>query len=77
MVILIFLVGSLLGMLVGGMVCVRYMRQEITGGITPKLRHIQLQLDNLEAALNLALVTRYTELSNRRSPDEPPRRAAA
>jgi hypothetical protein len=59
---LIFAVGTLLGVLVGGGLCVRYLRQEVASDIGPRLRRIQLQLDNLEAATNLALVTRYTEL---------------
>ena len=62
MVLLIFLVGALLGVLIGGAICVRYLRQEVAGEIGPKLRRMQLQLDNLETAINLALVTRHTEL---------------
>ncbi len=62
---LIFLVGALLGMLTGGMFCVRYLRREIAADIGPKLRRMQLQLDNLETAINLALVTRYAELNAR------------
>ncbi len=62
---LIFLVGALLGMLTGGMFCVRYLRREIAADIGPKLRRMQLQLDNLETAINLALVTRYAELGGR------------
>jgi hypothetical protein len=63
--ILIFLVGALLGVLVGGMFCVRYLRRELAADIGPRLRRMQLQLDNLEAAVNLAVVTRYAELSER------------
>jgi hypothetical protein len=65
MIPLIFLVGALLGVLIGGAICVRYLRQEVAGDIGPKLRRMQLQLDNLESAINLALVTRHTELGNR------------
>ncbi len=68
MLILIFLVGALLGVLVGGMFCVRYLRREITADIGPRLRRMQLQLDNLEAAVNLALLTRYAELGERLPP---------
>jgi hypothetical protein len=63
--VLIFLVGALLGVLVGGIFCVRYLRQEIAANIGPRMRRLQTQLDNLETAINLALVTRYTELSQR------------
>ena len=63
--LLIFLVGALLGILIGGMVCVRYLRHEITANIGPSMRRMQSQLDNLETAVNLALVTRYAEISTR------------
>lgn len=64
MLILIFLVGALLGVLLGGTLCVRYLRQEVSAGIVPRLRRMQLQLDNLEVSINLALVTRYAEFSS-------------
>ena len=63
--VLIFLVGALLGVLVGGMVCVRYLRHEVAANIGPSMRQMRSQLDNLETAVNLALVTRYAELSQR------------
>ena len=62
---MILLVAVLLGMLAGGAICVRYLRQEIAGDIGPRLRRLQLQLDNLEAEINLALATRLAELSRR------------
>lgn len=76
MIILIFLVGALLGVLLGGTLCVRYLRQEIAADIAPRLRRMQLQLDNLEVTINLALVTRYTELSSGRPAHDPPREVA-
>jgi hypothetical protein len=60
---LIFLVGSLLGVLMGGALCVRYLRREVAADIGPKLKHMQLQLDNIETELNLAIVTRHAELT--------------
>lgn len=63
--VLIFLVGALFGILVGGMVCVRYLQHEVTANIGPSMRRMRSQLDNLETAVNLALVTRYAELSQR------------
>ena len=48
---LIFLVGSLLGVLMGGALCVRYLRREVVADIGPKLKHMQLQLDNIETEL--------------------------
>jgi hypothetical protein len=69
---LIFLVGALLGVIMGGTLCVCYLRREIAADIGPKLKRVQLQLDNLETQLNLAIMTRYTELSSR-PPGNPPR----
>ena len=60
---LIFLVGALLGVLIGGALCVQYLRREIAADIGPKLKHVQLQLDNIETELNLAIATRHAELS--------------
>ena len=56
---LVFLVGALLGALMGGALCVRYLRQEVAANIGPKLKHIQLQLDNIQTELNLAITTRH------------------
>jgi hypothetical protein len=62
---LIFLVGALLGVLVGGTFCVRYLRREIAADIGPALRRMRSQLDNLETAMNLEIATRYAELGER------------
>ena len=69
----IFLVGALLGVVLGGALCVRYLRREIAADIGPRLKRVELQLDAIEAALNLAIMTRYAELTSRSSED-PPRR---
>jgi hypothetical protein len=58
---LIFVEGLQLGMLASGAVCMRYLRREISADIGPQLRRVQGQLDNLESALNLALMTRYAD----------------
>jgi hypothetical protein len=60
---MIFILGTLLGVLAGGALCVRYLRREVAGDIGPRLRRIQTQLDNLEVELNLALATRLAEIS--------------
>lgn len=63
---LIFLVGLiflLLGVLVGGALCVSHLRREIADDIGPKLKRIEFQLDNIEAELNLAITMRQAELS--------------
>ena len=67
--VLIFLLGALLGVLVGGMFCVRYLRHEVAANIGPSMRRMKAQLDNLETAVNLALVTRYAELGERLTRD--------
>ncbi len=73
--VLIFFIGTLLGVLMGGALCVRYLRHEVAADIAPRLQHVQLQLDNLETAINLALVTRYAEISGHYAagPPLPPR----
>jgi uncharacterized membrane protein YciS (DUF1049 family) len=70
--ILIFLVGLQLGALAGALFCIRYLRREMAADISPKLKRMQAQLDNLEAALNLALVSRYADLGERLSPQPLP-----
>ena len=71
---LIFVLGTLLGVLVGGALCVHYLRAAIAddigpqlkrmhADIDPQLRRLQNQLDNIESAVNLALASRYAELS--------------
>jgi hypothetical protein len=76
MIILIFLVGSvlglLLGLLFGALLCIRYIRQEVAGDIGPRLRTIQNHLDALEAEMGLAIGTRYAEATARLSQE--PRR---
>lgn len=59
---LIFVVGLLLGVLIGGALCVRYLRHEIAANVGPQLRQINLQIETLGSVLNLALATRHSEL---------------
>ena len=60
---LVFFLGVLLGILLGGTLCVTYLRQEIAAGINPRLKRVELQLDTIETQLSLAIVTRHAELS--------------
>jgi hypothetical protein len=69
MIVLIFLVGSLFGALLGALLCVRYVRQEVTGDLGPKLRQIQGQLNTIEAELTYVVSTRYAELNAQMSHD--------
>jgi hypothetical protein len=58
-----FLLGMLIGTIAGCLTCIRYLRREIAADIGPRLRRIEIQLDNLETALNLAMVTRYADIA--------------
>jgi hypothetical protein len=75
MYLLIFLVGALAGVLAGGALCVHFVRSAIAADIgptlrrmhadiDPQLRRMQNQLDLIDSAVNLALATRYAELSS-------------
>lgn len=64
MIVMIFFLGLLIGVLGGGALCVRYLRQEIASDIGPRLKRVQIQLGNLDAEINLALATRLTDLSS-------------
>ena len=68
---MIFLVGALLGVIMGGTLCVGYLRREIAADIGPKLNRVQIQLDNIETQLNLAIITRYEELGTCPRRDHP------
>lgn len=61
--VLIFIEGVQLGMLIIGAICVRLIRREMSADVGPQLRRVQVQIENLETTVNLALMTRYTELS--------------
>jgi len=74
MVLLIFALGAMIGVLAGGALCARYLRSAVAddigpqlrrmhADIDPQLRRIQNQLDNIESAVNLAVASRYAELS--------------
>jgi hypothetical protein len=69
MTILIFLLGSMLGMLLGALLCIRFIRQEVAADIGPRLRRIQAQLDTLEAEVGLVIGTRFAEMSAHLPPE--------
>jgi uncharacterized membrane-anchored protein YhcB (DUF1043 family) len=72
MVFLIGLIGLLVGVLGGGALCVRYLRQEIAADIGPGLKRVQMQLDNLQTEINLALATRLADLCKAQTHVVPP-----
>lgn len=65
MVLLIFFAGTLLGALAGAIACVRYVRQEMTADIAPRLRRLQVQVDSLETEIRLSVTEWLTEMSRR------------
>jgi uncharacterized membrane-anchored protein YhcB (DUF1043 family) len=56
------LLGLLIGLVIGAAVCARYLRQEVTANIGPRLRRIELQLDALRTEVNLATELRLGTL---------------
>jgi len=75
MVLLVFVLGALLGVLVGGVLCARYLRSALVDDLGPRLarmhadldpqiRRMQNQLDLIESAVNMALATRYAEMGS-------------
>jgi hypothetical protein len=69
MIVLIFIVGALLGLLGGALLCIRFVRQGVTGDLGPKLHRIEAKLDAIETELTLAAGTRYAELTAHLSQD--------
>jgi uncharacterized membrane protein len=70
MIFLIFLVGSLFGLLGGALVSIRFVRQQVTGDLLPRLSRIHGQLNTIEAEVGYMVNTRYAEL-NARLPQHP------
>ena len=64
MSVLIFLIGALLGLVLGSALCVRYLRQELTARIGPTMDLVLLKLDNVHSAVNVALANWHAELHN-------------
>lgn len=64
MSVLIFLIGALLGLVLGAALCVRYLRQELTARVGPTMDLVLLKLDNVHSAVNVALANWHAELHN-------------
>lgn len=62
---MVVFVGLLIGLLIGAVACARYLRQEISANIGPRLRRIELQLDTMQAEINLATEARLAALRTR------------
>lgn len=65
MIFLVFLVGSLLGLCLGALLCVRYVRQGVSEDLNQKLSRMQGQLNTIEAELAYMVSARYAELNGR------------
>lgn len=72
MSILIFLIGALLGLVIGAVLCIHYVRQEVTARIGPTMDLVLLKLDNMHSAVNLALLNWHAELHNHSYPPHVP-----
>ena len=68
MSVLIFLIGALLGLVLGAALCVRYLRQELTARVGPTMDLVLLKLDNVHSAVNVALANWHAELHNHQQP---------
>ena len=53
------------GLLLGALLCIRFVRQEATGGLGPKLNQIRGQLNAIETELAYVVSSRYAELNAR------------
>ncbi|TDQ04590.1 hypothetical protein [Labedaea rhizosphaerae] len=62
MVVLIFLLGALLGVVVGVIVCIRYVRQEMTARIEPTMQLVQSRLANVQSSVDMALAAWHAEM---------------
>jgi hypothetical protein len=69
MIFLVVVATSEFGLLLGALVCIRFVRQEVAADLGPKLRQIQGQLDAIEAELTYAVSSRYAELNAQLSQD--------
>ena len=65
--VLVILSSALLGLMLGALLCIRYVRQEMTARIGPTMDLVLLKLDNMQGAANLAFANWQAEL-HRNSP---------
>jgi hypothetical protein len=65
------IVGILAGTLLGAGVCMRFLRQEMAANVGPRLRRIELQLDNLQAEITLDAAVHRAAMADRPGPYPP------
>jgi hypothetical protein len=63
--VLIFLLGAQLGLIVAAVACVRYVRQELTANITPRVDLLDARVAHVQAKLELALTNLNNASMNR------------
>ena len=65
MIFIVFLLGSLLGLCFGALLCIRLVRQGVTEDLSPKLSRMQGQLNTIEAELAYIVTIRHAEIDGR------------
>jgi len=64
MMVLIFFIGALLGVLVGAVVCVRWVKQEMTAHVAPSMHLMQTRMSTLQTSVDLALSRWHEDMHN-------------
>jgi hypothetical protein len=62
MMILVFFIGTMFGLLIGAVACVRYVRQEMMARIEPTIDLMQMRLTNVQSSVDLALAAWHAEM---------------
>ena len=58
------ILGVLIGFMTGVVLSAKYLRHEFAGALEPRLKHIEQQLHDLRAEINLDAATRLAALNN-------------
>ncbi|WNV83829.1 hypothetical protein [Umezawaea sp. Da 62-37] len=66
MTVLIFLIGALLGVLIGAVACVRYVRQEMTARVAPSMHLMEARMSTLQSSVDLALSKWHEDMHTHR-----------
>ncbi|PRY30936.1 hypothetical protein [Umezawaea tangerina] len=66
MTVLIFLIGALLGVLIGAVACVRYVRQEMTAHVAPSMHLMEARMSTLQSSVDLALSKWHEDMHTHR-----------
>jgi hypothetical protein len=66
MTVLIFFIGALLGVLVGAVVCVRWVKQEMTAQVAPRMHLMETRMSTLQSSVDLALSKWHEDMHTHR-----------